>query len=112
MIYLPEETNSITEGKKTTITHNFYKQLKFVDKNSKETYGEKILVEHYNTYKEIVEDTKSEGNTIFYRRKNKYTDKDGNIAYDEPEIYHTATTNIVYKTETIYVDDGPDCLIF
>ena len=119
MIYLPEETNSTTEGNKTTITHNFYKQLKFVDKNSKETYGEKILVETYNTSKEIVEEeplTRSEGNTqyISYRRKNKYTDKDGNITFDEPEIYKTDTHVTHVITERIEVRDGggSDCFIF
>ena len=118
MIYLPEETNSTTEGNKTTITHNFYKQLKFVDKNSKETYGEKILVETYNTSKEIVEEeplTRSEGNTqyISYRRKNKYTDKDGNITFDEPEIYKTDTHVTHVITERIEVrDGGSDCFIF
>lgn len=118
MIYLPEETNSTTEGNKTIITHNFYKQLKFVDKNSKETYGEKILVETYNTSKEIVEEeplTRSEGNTqyISYRRKNKYTDKDGNITFDEPEIYKTDTHVTHVITERIEVrDGGSDCFIF
>jgi hypothetical protein len=119
MIYLPEETNSTTEGNKTIITHNFYKQLKFVDKNSKETYGEKILVETYNTSKEIVEEeplTRSEGNTqyISYRRKNKYTDKDGNITFDEPEIYKTDTHVTHVITERIEVRDGggSDCFIF
>ena len=118
MIYLPEETNSTTEGNKTTITHNFYKQLKFVDKNSKETYGEKILVETYNTSKEIVEEeplTRSEGNTqyISYRRKNKYTDKDGNITFDEPEIYKTDTHTTHTIIERIEVSDGgSDCFIF
>lgn len=118
MIYLPEETNSTTEGNKTIITHNFYKQLKFVDKNSKETYGEKILVETYNTSKEIVEEeplTRSEGNTqyISYRRKNKYTDKDGNITFDEPEIYKTDTHTTHTIIERIEVSDGgSDCFIF
>ena len=118
MIYLPEETSSTTEGNKTIITHNFYKQLKFVDKNSKETYGEKILVETYNTSKEIVEEeplTRSEGNTqyISYRRKNKYTDKDGNITFDEPEIYKTDTHVTHVITERIEVrDGGSDCFIF
>jgi hypothetical protein len=118
MIYLPEETNSTTEGNKTIITHNFYKQLKFVDKNSKETYGEKILVETYNTSKEIVEEeplTRSEGNTqyISYRRKNKYTDKDGNITFDEPEIYKTDTHVTHTIIERIEVrDGGSDCFIF
>jgi hypothetical protein len=118
MIYLPEETNSKTEGNKTIITHNFYKQLKFVDKNSNETYGEKILVETYNTSKEIVEEeplTRSEGNTqyISYRRKNKYTDKDGNITFDEPEIYKTDTHVTHVITERIEVrDGGSDCFIF
>ena len=118
MIYLPEETNSKIEGNKTIITHNFYKQLKFVDKNSKETYGEKILVETYNTSKEIVEEeplTRSEGNTqyISYRRKNKYTDKDGNITFDEPEIYKTDTHVTHVITERIEVrDGGSDCFIF
>ena len=118
MIYLPEETNSTTEGNKTTITHNFYKQLKFVDKNSKETYGEKILVETYNTSKEIVEEeplTRSEGNTqyISYRRKNKYTDKDGNITFDEPEIYKTDTHVTQVIRERIEIrDGGSDCFIF
>jgi GTP-binding protein EngB required for normal cell division len=119
MIYLPEETNSITEGNKTTITHLFYKQLKFVDKNSKETYGNKILVNSYNTYKEIIEEeplTKNEGNTqiINYRRKNKYTDKDGNITYDEPEIYKT-DTHVTYTNtvvERYYESDDDDCFIF
>jgi hypothetical protein len=119
MIYLPEETNSKIEGNKTIITHNFYKQLKFVDKNSNETYGEKILVETYNTSKEIVEEeplTRSEGNTqyISYRRKNKYTDKDGNITFDEPEIYKTDTHVTHVITERIEVRDGggSDCFIF
>jgi GTPase Era involved in 16S rRNA processing len=119
MIYLPEETNSKTEGNKTIITHNFYKQLKFVDKNSNETYGEKILVETYNTSKEIVEEeplTRSEGNTqyISYRRKNKYTDKDGNITFDEPEIYKTDTHVTRVIAERIEVRDGggSDCFIF
>ena len=118
MIYLPEETNSTTEGNKTTITHNFYKQLKFVDKNSKETYGEKILVETFNTSKEIVEEdplTRSEGNTqyISYRRKNKYIDKDGNITFDEPEIYRTDTHVTYTQIERIEVrDGGSDCFIF
>ena len=118
MIYLPEETSSTTEGNKTIITHNFYKQLKFVDKNSKETYGEKILVETYNTSKEIVEEeplTRSEGNTqyISYRRKNKYTDKDGNITFDEPEIYKTDTHVTHTIIERIEVrDGGSDCFIF
>ena len=118
MIYLPEETSSTTEGNKTIITHNFYKQLKFVDKNSKETYGEKILVETYNTSKEIVEEeplTRSEGNTqyISYRRKNKYTDKDGNITFDEPEIYKTDTHTTHTIIERIEVSDGgSDCFIF
>ena len=118
MIYLPEETNSTTEGNKTIITHNFYKQLKFVDKNSNETYGEKILVETYNTSKEIVEEeplTRSEGNTqyISYRRKNKYTDKDGNITFDEPEIYKTDTHVTHTIIERIEVrDGGSDCFIF
>ena len=119
MIYLPEETSSTTEGNKTIITHNFYKQLKFVDKNSNETYGEKILVETYNTSKEIVEEeplTRSEGNTqyISYRRKNKYTDKDGNITFDEPEIYKTDTHVTHVITERIEVRDGggSDCFIF
>ena len=118
MIYLPEETNSTTEGNKTIITHNFYKQLKFVDKNSKETYGEKILVETYNTSKEIVEEeplTRSEGNTqyISYRRKNKYTDKDGNITFDEPEIYKTDTHVTQVIRERIEIrDGGSDCFIF
>jgi hypothetical protein len=118
MIYLPEETSSTTEGNKTIITHNFYKQLKFVDKNSNETYGEKILVETYNTSKEIVEEeplTRSEGNTqyISYRRKNKYTDKDGNITFDEPEIYKTDTHVTHTIIERIEVrDGGSDCFIF
>ena len=118
MIYLPEETNSKIEGNKTIITHNFYKQLKFVDKNSNETYGEKILVETYNTSKEIVEEeplTRSEGNTqyISYRRKNKYTDKDGNITFDEPEIYKTDTHVTHTIIERIEVrDGGSDCFIF
>ena len=119
MIYLPEETNSTTEGNKTTITHNFYKQLKFVDKNSKETYGEKILVDTYDTYKEIVEETpltRTEGNTqyISYRRKTKYTDKDKNITFDEPEIYKTDThvTYTVVQETVRYVDSGSDCFIF
>ena len=119
MIYLPEETNSTTEGNKTTITHNFYKQLKFVDKNSKETFGEKILVETYDTYKEIVEETpitRTEGNTqyISYRRKTKYIDKDKNVTFDEPEIYKTDThvTHTVVREEIRYVDSGSDCFIF
>ena len=120
MIYLPEEINSTTEGNKTTITHNFYKQLKFMDKNAKENYGEKILVNSYNTYKEVIEEepiTKTEGNTqyISYRRKNKYTDKDGNITYDEPEIYKTDThvTHTVVRETPIYIDSGgSDCFIF
>ena len=105
MIYLPEEINSTTEGNKTTITHNFYKQLKFVDKNAKENYGEKILVNSYNTSKEVVEEepiTRTEGNTkyISYRRKNKYTDKDGNVTYDEPEIYKT-DTHVTHTVVTV-----------
>ena len=122
MIYLPEEINSTTEGNKTTITHNFYKQLKFVDKNAKENYGEKILVNSYNTYKEVVEEeptTRTEGNTqyISYRRKNKYTDKDGNVTYDEPEIYKTDThvthTIETVRVEPVYIDSGgSDCFIF
>lgn len=118
MIYLPEEINEKTEGNITTITHNNYKQLKFIDKDKKETFGEKILVDSYNTYKEVVEDepiTKDEGNTkiISYRRKNKYTDKEGKITYDEPQIYNTTThvieTQTVTKVEHHYHDD---CFIF
>ena len=120
MIYLPEEINEKTEGNKTTITHNNYKQLKFVDKDKKETFGEKILVDTYNTYKEVVEETPittTEGNTkiISYRRKNKYTDKDGNITFDEPEVYNTITHVTETKTEVIreiHYEDDSGCFIF
>lgn len=81
MIYLPEEINEKTEGNITTITHNNYKQLKFIDKDKKETFGEKILVDSYETYKEVIEEapiitTSGNTETISCRRKNKYTDKD------------------------------------
>ena len=120
MIYLPEEVSDKVEGNLTTSTHKFFKQLKYVDRNLKETFGEKILYNSYNTYKEVVEETpltKSEGNTqiISYRRKNKYTDKDGNITYGEPEIYKTDTqiTRVEVYTNTVYRDDSDDdCLIY
>ena len=119
MIYLPEEISDKVEGNLTTSTHKFYKQLKYVDRNLKETFGEKILCNSYNTYKEIVEETPittTEGNSqiINYRRKNKYTDKDGNITYGEPEIYKTDTqiTRVEIHTETIYRDDSDGCLIY
>ena len=47
MIHLPEEIDTKVEGNLTTYTHKFYKQMKFIDKNSKETFGEKILL--FNT---------------------------------------------------------------
>ena len=43
MIYLPEEINEKTEGNITTITHNNYKQLKFIDKDKKETFRELLM---------------------------------------------------------------------
>ena len=33
MIYLPEEIDTKVEGNLITYTHNFYKQMKYVDKN-------------------------------------------------------------------------------
>ena len=116
MIYLPEEVSDKVEGNLTISTHKFYKQLKYVDRNLKETFGEKILYNSYITKKEIVEETpliNNEGNTqiIRYRRKNKYTDKDGNITYGEPEIYKTDTQ--ITRVEIVYRDDSDDdCLIY
>ena len=76
------------------------------------------MVDSYNTYKEVVEDTPittTDGNTkiISYRRKNKYTDKDKKITFDEPEIYNTLTE--VTRTEVIrevHYEDDSDCFIF
>ena len=116
MIYLPEEVSDKVEGNLTISTHKFYKQLKYVDRNLKETFGEKILYNSYITKKEIVEETpliNNEGNTqiIRYRRKNKYTDKDGNITYGEPEIYKTDTQ--ITRVEIVYRDESDDdCLIY
>ena len=119
VIYLPEETDTKVEGNKTTYTHKFYKQMKFVDKNLKETFGERILHNSYTTSKEEIEvdpSIVSQGNIKItnYMKKNKFTDKDGNITYDEPKIYKTDThetqTVVHYKTE--YVGGGGGCKIF
>ena len=112
MVYLPEEIDDKVEGNITTSTHKFYKQLKFIDKNLKETFGDKILCNSFKTYKEVVEDTpitKTVGNTkiISYRRKNKFTDKDGKITFDEPQIYKTDH----YETKIIIQKRG-GCLIY
>ena len=61
MIYLPEEINEKTEGNITTITHNNYKQLKFIDKDKKETFREKITFDEpqiYNTTTHVIETQK------------------------------------------------------
>ena len=120
MIYLPEEIDDKVEGNLTISTHKFYKQLKYIDKNMKETFGEKILYNSFKTYKEVVEETpvtQTEGNMkiVSYRRKNKYTDKDGNITYDEPIIYKTDKQITQVEYHTVYVDNGGDdgpCLIY
>ena len=118
MIHLPEEIDTKVEGNLTTYTHKFYKQMKFIDKNSKETFGEKILENSYTTSKEEIEVEPSivdQGNVKLtnYMKKNKFTDKDGNVTYDEPKIYKTDTHVIETRTETHYVYDDDDfCKIF
>ena len=119
MTFLPEEIEDKVDGNKTTSTHKFYKQLKFVDKNKKETFGKKILLDSFKTFKEVVEDTpiiQTEGNTQItnYRRKNKHTDKNGKVTYDDPIIYKSdrQTTVTKIETRTVYVDSDSDCSIF
>lgn len=118
MIHLPEEIDTKVEGNLTTYTHKFYKQMKFIDKNSKETFGEKILENSYTTSKEEIEVEPSivdQGNVKLtnYMKKNKFTDKDGNVTYDEPKIYKTDTHVIETRIETHYVyDDDDSCKIF
>ena len=114
MIYLPEEIDTKVEGNLTTYTHKFYKQMKYIDKNSKETFGDKILENSYTTSKEEIEVEPSiidQGNVKLtnYMKKNKFTDKDGNVTYDEPKIYKTNT----YVIETqIIREDHDSCKIF
>ena len=114
MIHLPEEIDTQVEGNLTTYTHKFYKQMKYIDKNSKETFGEKILENSYKTTKEEIEVAPSivdQGNIKLtnYMKKNKFTDKDGNVTYDEPKIYKTNT----YVIETqIIREDHDSCKIF
>ena len=114
MIHLPEEIDTKVEGNLTTYTHKFYKQMKYIDKNSKETFGDKILENSYTTSKEEIEVEPSivdQGNVKLtnYMKKNKFTDKDGNVTYDEPKIYKTDT----YVIETqIIREDHDSCKIF
>ena len=114
MIHLPEEIDTKVEGNLTTYTHKFYKQMKYIDKNSKETFGDKILENSYTTSKEEIEVEPSiidQGNVKLtnYMKKNKFTDKDGNVTYDEPKIYKTNT----YVIETqIIREDHDSCKIF
>lgn len=114
MIHLPEEIDTKVEGNLTTYTHKFYKQMKYIDKNSKETFGDKILENYYTTSKEEIEVEPSiidQGNVKLtnYMKKNKFTDKDGNVTYDEPKIYKTNT----YVIETqIIREDHDSCKIF
>ena len=115
MIYLPEEKETKVEGNLTIYTHKFYKQMKYVDKNLKETFGERIIDNSYITSKEEIEvepNIVDQGNIkiINYMKKNKFTDKDGNVTYDEPIIYKTDTREIQthyethYETRYVYVD--------
>ena len=112
MIHLPEEIDTKVEGNLTTYTHKFYKQMKYIDKNSKETFGDKILENYYTTSKEEIEVEPSiidQGNVKLtnYMKKNKFTDKDGNVTYDEPKIYKIDAI----ETHIIYENDG-SCKIF
>ena len=108
MIYLPEEIDTKEEGNLTTYTHKFYKQMKYIDKNLNERFGERILINSYITSKEEIEVEPSiikQGNIkLFnYRKKNKFTDKDGNINYDNPKIYKTDK----HETKVKYVEYHP-----
>ena len=114
MIYLPEEIDTNVEGKKTTYTHKFYKQMKYIDKNLKETFGEKILDKSYFTYKEEIElppNIVGNGNVKLtnYMKKNKFIDKDGNETFDEPIIYKTDTHVIQTETVIEYRGGGGGC---
>ena len=120
MIHLPEEIDTNVEGNKTTYTHKFYKQMKFIDKDSKETFGEKILENSYITTKEEIEvdpTIVTQGNTTItnYMKKNKFTDKDGNVTFDEPRIYNSkthVTQTVVREVHHHHHDSGDSCQIF
>lgn len=108
MIYLPEEIDTKVEGNLTTYTHKFYKQMKYVDKNLKETFGDKILYNSFITSKEEIEVEPTiidQGNLKLtnYMKKNKFIDQDGNITYDEPKIYKTDTHEIQTKYVHEYI---------
>ena len=90
--------------------HKLYKQKKFTDRNQNVKFGEKILIDNWNTFTEIVDskESKTEGNvtTTTYYRKEKKTDRNNVITYTEPKIINTETQVIKEYLYHHYHDGG------
>jgi GTP-binding protein EngB required for normal cell division len=110
MIYLPEEIETENNGSITKEIHKLYKQKKFTDRNQNVKFGEKILIDNWNTFTEIVDskESKTEGNvtTTTYYRKEKKTDRNNVITYTEPKIINTETQVIKEYHYHHYHDGG------